>query len=232
MMARRGVLGLLSALAGGVVLGGCDLLGGGGYRYKMTVEVETPEGLRQGHAVRQVSFYSRPQGVYGAKVQGEAVAVDLPGGQVLFALLSAADGYPDYAAWIADWALKRELKPGGANAGYDAGDFAELWPTQAKTHNPIGQTRGPMLVRFHDLADPTSVEWVEAGDLAASFGPGVALKRVTVERTSDAVTNHVSERLIWFNRYKNLQLDGRRYNDSQEFPNTFNRLNFSQGVVK
>ena len=48
MMARRGVIGLL---AGGIAafLGGCGILGSkSSYRFKMTVEVDTPEGVRSG----------------------------------------------------------------------------------------------------------------------------------------------------------------------------------------
>ncbi|MDP3550575.1 MAG: hypothetical protein Q8R81_09275, partial [Novosphingobium sp.] len=64
-------------------------------RYKMTVEVETPEGLKTGFAVRELEFRdrsgfplgeSRPQ----IKLRGEAVAVDLGGGRTLFALLTGA----------------------------------------------------------------------------------------------------------------------------------------------
>ena len=55
MMGRRGSLMLLS---GGLaaMLSGCGLFGvGSTYRYKMTVEVETPDGLKSGSAVREVS---------------------------------------------------------------------------------------------------------------------------------------------------------------------------------
>jgi hypothetical protein len=176
-------------------------------RYKMTVEVETPAGLRTGYAVREVSSYSRPQGVYGAKVKGEAVAVDLPGGQTLFALLSDSSGDPDHGAWVADWALKRDLKPGGANNGYRAGRFAELYPTQPKTESPLRQTSGPMLVRFRDLADPTLVEPVDPENLAASFGPGVRLKRITVETTRDPVTKEIGKRLGWLGKFPEPSLN-------------------------
>ena len=217
-MARRGFgRGVLGTLVGGalVLLGGCGERKAS-YRYRMTVEVETPQGVRTGSAVREVSFYSRPQGVYGAKVRGEAVMVDLPGGQTLYALLCDTGGDPDYAAWIADWALKRELKPGGANIGYDAGNFAELWPTQPKTESPIEQTRGPMLARFRDPADPNSIQRVMASDLAKSFGPGVKLTRITVETTTSEVTQLIGEQLKWLGQYRNQMLNGDRYHFYQK----------------
>jgi hypothetical protein len=52
-----------------------------------------------------------------------------------------------------------------------------------------------MMVTFGDLADPTSVAEVDPDDLAATFGEGVKLKRLTVELTDDPVTTGIEERL-------------------------------------
>ncbi|GJL68036.1 MAG: hypothetical protein NPIRA06_06710 [Nitrospirales bacterium] len=37
----------------------------------------------------------------------------------------------------------------------------------------------PLLVAFMDINDPTSVKEVDLDNLAATFGPGVSLKRLT-----------------------------------------------------
>lgn len=55
----------------------------------------------------------------------------------------------------------------------------------------------PMLVTFTDLSDPTSVAEVDPDDLAATFGKGVRLKRITVQITDDPVTTGIEERLGW-----------------------------------
>ena len=55
----------------------------------------------------------------------------------------------------------------------------------------------PMLVTFGDLDDPTSVERVDPDDLAATFGEGVSLKRITVQVTDDPVTSGIGQRLGW-----------------------------------
>ena len=93
MMARRMVIGLLAAGAT-VVLGGCGLLSSSyNYRYRITIEVETPQGLRTGSAVQETLVGKSNidlgdlSGKRGMRTRGEAVAVDLPGGKVLFALL-------------------------------------------------------------------------------------------------------------------------------------------------
>lgn len=59
----------------------------------------------------------------------------------------------------------------------------------------------PMMVVFGDLSDPTSVTKVNPDDLAATFGKGVKLKRVTVELTGDPLTTRFGARLRWLSVY-------------------------------
>ena len=211
MMARRGVMGVLAGAAA-AVLGGCGVLGSSySYRYKITIEVETPEGLKTGFSVHEtiVSKSIVDLGDISAKrgmrTRGEAVAVDLPGGQVLFALMP--DSSLTQAAldpeWTNDWVDSAQRISGGdtpqgpleMKPGQQADRFAK----------PIGL---PMLVRFRDLADPKSVEKVDPGNLAASFGPGVRLRRITLEVTNKGVTEGIEQRLGWFTQYLDRHLDG------------------------
>lgn len=201
MMARRGVLGVLAGAAT-FALGGCGIFGSNySYRYKMTVEVETPEGLKTGFAVHEtlVSKSNVDLGELSAKrgmrTRGEAVAVDLPNGQVLFALmpdpsLTQAVLDPD---WNNDWVASAERISGGntppgplaMTPGSQTGRFAK----------PIGY---PMLVRFRNIADPRTVEVVNPGNLAADFGSGLRLRRITLEITDDDVTERIEKRLPSF----------------------------------
>jgi hypothetical protein len=175
------------------------------YRYRLTVEVETPQGLRTGSsviAVEQtlVSPGSNPagQGVE-RRVRGEAVAVDLPGGRTLFALLRS-DNNIDWAGYVMP--LRAPKQPGES--------FAEELDNMLalKGRGPIALPRNSppvghlpersayaMVVTFRDTGDPTSVELVDPDDLAATFRPGTKLKRITVEMTEDAVTSGIEERL-------------------------------------
>ena len=77
------------------------------YRYRLTVEVETPEGLRTGSSVIEVQTdvasklsISTP-GQVRTRVRGESVAVDLPGGKTLFALLRSEENvdWPRYVMY-------------------------------------------------------------------------------------------------------------------------------------
>ena len=211
MMARRMVIGLLAAGAT-VVLGGCGLLSSSyNYRYRITIEVETPQGLRTGSAVQETLVGKSNidlgdlSGKRGMRTRGEAVAVDLPGGKVLFALLpdpnqTQAVLDPD---WKNDWVESAKRISGGDTP---RGALA-MAPSQQTVHfaEPTGY---PKLVYFRNIADPTSVEEVDPGNLAASFGPGVRLKRITVQVTNDDVTTGIEKRLGWFDRYYDRHLDG------------------------
>lgn len=193
MMARRGVLGLFAG-AGIFSLLGCS--GRETLRYKMTVEVDTLEGLRSGYAVREVRF-SPKSGTFFAdgsatwKLQGEAVAVDIAPGKTLFALLNNQSGQPDYAGRDVWLMLKEEPEVKNGKL--------ELWPNMPAKSGLNPKYRAdwvlPMLVTFEDLNDPKSVERINTTDLAARFGIGVRLKRIVVEVTNEPVTSRLGERL-------------------------------------
>ncbi len=195
MMARRGVLGLLAGGAA-ALLSGCGLFGGNSYRFRMTVEVDTPQGLRTGSSVYQVSAYNTGSILPDAakrdwQIKGEAVAVDLPGGRTLFALLRTGAHFTDMMGLSMN-----SLHPDFEGTGYDvvgvAGDLASGdYPGPAE----VAPADYPLLVTFRDMQDPTSVTRVDPANLAASFGPGVRLKRIVVEVTDDDVTSGIEKRL-------------------------------------
>lgn len=166
-------------------------------RYKMVVEIETPQGVVSGAAVRELRFdrgsswfpFGESRG--RIKLRGEAVAVDLPDGRVLFALLKGADGDVDYAGQgIATTfrVMDRDVGPKGGPH--------ELWPNVPVIRKPITDPL-PMLVTFGDMQDPKSVTRVDPDNLAESFGPGVRLKRIVIERTGDDVTTGIERLLGW-----------------------------------
>lgn len=208
MMARRGMMCLV---AGGLaaLVGGCGMMGHT-YRYKLTVEVETPQGLRTGYAVREMTYSKQAvrlpdmAGVVATQ-RGEAVVVDLPGGQTLFALLSM-NGYETLQAAFGDDA------PATLDAAEADGRVVELKPKPGSIPEQSGY---PMLVRFRDLADPKSVEQVDPADLARSFGPGYRLASLTVQVTEEPVTRGIEKRLAWLGR-----LDQYRTDPANPFTNT------------
>lgn len=203
-----------------VFLTGCwPFLASGSWRYRMTVEVETPEGLKTGSAVREVSVTESPrltpEMTASRKLKGEAVAVDLGKRGVLFALLSGDDAYRVvYNAFPFE----------GAHAPEAIRYYRNLENVKAE----LKPRDYPLMVTFNDAHDPTSVKIVYASELnwqeskgfhkvydvtdnfEVVFGKEVKLKRVWIEMTDDAVTKGVREWLPWLHEYRSKRLDGRR----------------------
>ena len=192
------------------------------YRYRLTVEVETPDGLRSGSSVIEVETgvageYSIPSpGAVSHKARGEAAAVELPDGQVLFALLRSENDI--------DWASRVMFaltpKMGGEDpfqARFDAMLRDQKRHVLPRTWPPVGhlerRSAYPMLVTFGDLDEPTSVALVDPDDLAASFGEGYALKRITVQMTDDPVTTGIDERLGWLGNVYEMGLENADFPD-------------------
>jgi hypothetical protein len=207
MMARRGVLGLLAGGAAALLSGCGSLFGGNEYRYKLTVEVETPEGLRTGFAVRQVNWSAGRNITQEASTasmahKGEAVMVDLPNGQTLFALMSP-DGQETpmlaFGSATLDSSADRSVK--------------ELSPP-ARPEARYGDSGYPRLVRFRDINDLKTVEKVDPANLAASFGAGYRLKRITTQIVDDDVTELVVKKLPWIVQYRDKQFSGEKYQSS------------------
>lgn len=77
------------------------------YRYRLTVEVATPEGLKTGSSVIEVqqgmgrSTMGGYEPLVRYRIRGEATAVDLPGGKTLYALLRSGNDV--------DWATRRSV---------------------------------------------------------------------------------------------------------------------------
>jgi hypothetical protein len=186
------------------------------YRYRLTVEVETPEGLRTGSSVievRQSMGRSAGSG-FGKKImrraRGEAVAVDLPGGRTLYALLRSDDNV-DWATNVMQM-LAPEIEGEPWEDVFDnvlliegEVEVPRTWPPIA----PFGERSAyPMLVTFGDESDPTSVARVDPDDLASTFGEDYELGGVTVELTDDPVTTGIEKRLGWLDSYRTRWLDG------------------------
>ncbi|MBS0241647.1 MAG: hypothetical protein JSS20_05675 [Proteobacteria bacterium] len=162
------------------------------YRFRVTAEVETPQGLRTGSSVVDFRVYRNPSwlppgGGTVPYVTGEAVFVDLgmAGGRHgnLIALLAygptGAD--PNYYLMPA-----RAFLPVPGHQGTLAfGDFADRLEAL-----PIGSraeligSNIPTLVTFDDLNNPLTARVVAPDRLAEEFGAGYDLKRIWIEKVS------------------------------------------------
>lgn len=193
----------------------------GTWRYRLTVNVETPEGLKSGSAVREVHVVARPpfalpQVGPSADVRGEAVVVDLGTRGKLFALVDTNDE---------NIVIRSFPGHGGLSAKgiryYNSLDNASA---------SVPWEAYPRIVTFKDINDPKTViepfriifggddqpvlERIRAQDrednLKDVFGKGVKLKNITVEMTNDPVTWQIEEMIPWLPIYYNRMLDGKK----------------------
>jgi hypothetical protein len=204
MMARRSVLGL--ALGGvSALLGGCGQFGGTSYRYRMTVEVDTPQGLKTGSAVHEISaseeLIKLPDSAsVSLGFRGEAFPVELGDGKTLFVLISSSSPSEESLIPAVQSALDPDYVPGGMGNLATAKKMARLFgggQGELKPRNRAGRPFYPLMVRFRDERDPRTVEEVPPEAFETLFGPGYRLKRITVETTGDPVTEGIIERLPW-----------------------------------
>lgn len=111
----------------------------------------------------------------GTRVRGEASVVEIAPGRYLFALL---DGNKE-----AELAMVLFF-PDPAPRTFERARQLET----LRGVREVSRDRYPLLVTFDDLNDPTTVRRVDPADLAATFGPGVTLRRITLEITDKKMT--------------------------------------------
>ena len=146
-------------------------------------------------------------------MRGEAVSVDLGRAGILFALLRSTRDGEIWPSFVAHRAFAREL---GTVDMVNEEALTKL--TRLNDAKALLATEDyPMLVRFRDIGNPKSVEAVDPADLAASFGPKVRLKRITVQITDDKAMRAIEKQLGWLrDHHGSLVYDGRLHHDHPE----------------
>jgi hypothetical protein len=189
------------------------------WRYRLTLEVETPEGMETGTGVIGVDVSLGPKvgdaNTSKAQVTGQAVMVDLGERGLLFALLGSRTSV-DYS-----WSIVFDLFPReGAGLNREGIDYYSSLQAEAE----VPPAKLPMLVRFRDIADPRTVELVDPDDLAKSFGAGVRLKSASIEMadkgiwplnrvelTGEPVTKGIEKLVPWIEQSNPIFVDWQDY---------------------
>jgi hypothetical protein len=230
----RSSLRLAAMVMIGLALAGCGRTES--YRYKLTLAVNTSEGVKRGSSVVDVMFYqvSFPERGTMHKLRGEALYLDLgPGARPLIALLTNRL-HPTYDE-NQHWTL--EAGPGTRNVSriYGAApapDFMDDVPRIARMRGPRQITPAdlPDLVTFADVNDPKSVIEVGPNDLQATLGPNITWHEITLESTDEPITTGIRTKLPWLPKYvdQNLRLDGSKYGANVELANILSWPDFDQ----
>ena len=196
--------------------------------YRMTVEVEIPQGLRSGSSVWQYTYTDKPDLfiVWRQGAWGEAVAVDLPGNRTLFMVVEQY-GLVDYAMQIPRAVFSDELA--ALNAGSDVeidltDKLDRLKETSLSKDLTIPQM--PAFAMFRDLRDLVSVEYVRPEEFSTKLGSGYKLHRVNMTITKDPVGEGIVARLPWLTEYYGQSLDRASIHDNSRASNTLGAGSF------
>lgn len=144
-----------------------------GHKYRLTVQVDTPEGIKSASGVMAVHpdrSYSRGG---RTRLAGDAVFVDLGGAKNLVALLAHIDGKLDSDA-INYVALRAYTAAGGQRVS-----FNEM--NRLTGSVPVKGALIPVLVTFADPANPGTAHTVQPDDAEASLGKGYRVHGISAE---------------------------------------------------
>ncbi|TFI56472.1 hypothetical protein E2493_20030 [Sphingomonas parva] len=189
----------LSALVAAILVAACAPQPS--YRYELTVEIDTPEGLRKGssvlevHAQKEFRLLPNFQG-QSVLAEGEAVTVLLPKGEKLFALLGGDARGRGTAETIPLAMLTDEERK--TIPFVEVGGVLSAQKRQAV----LRPEDYPQFVRFSDLSDPGTIEQINPADVAKLYGSGYAIRRIIAKTTSAPVSRRLERHLIWLPRRK------------------------------
>jgi hypothetical protein len=224
-----GPLALLAAL----VIGDQIRINRPGHKYRLTVEVETPGGVKSASGIMAVHpdrSYSRGG---RTRTRGDAVFVDLGGGKNLLALLAHIDNKSldldamNYVALRAYNAAGRKVS------------FNEMSRTTGVV--PVKGALVPVLVTFADLSDPGTAHVVPPDQMEATLGKGFRVGSISAEVVpnglwpldfggplGEPVTRGIEAKLPWWNGADNpagraLQAAGLRTGEAIDPKEAFTR---------
>jgi hypothetical protein len=162
-------------------------------RIKLTIEVQTPEGIKSGSGVIETAVWesadwgpSEARGIR-RRARGDAIFVDLGQGRNLVALLAYG---PD-----ADEGNLFGLKRGALGI-----DKAVDWKDQAKVkgRGELPTSSLPILITFSNLNDPATARRIEPEAIDGVFGPGFKFRRAIVETTNEPIGPSIETKLLWW----------------------------------
>jgi hypothetical protein len=173
------------------------------HKYRLTVEVDTPEGIKSASGVMSVHpdrGYSRGGHTH---TRGDAVLVDLGGGRNLLVLLAHLDKSIDFDD--VNYLALRAYKAGDRNVS-----FNEMSKMSGAV--PVAGSLIPVLLTFTDLRDPSTARLVPPDDPEVTLGKGFRLHAVSVEVVpnglwpldfggllGEPVTRGIEAKLPWLN---------------------------------
>ncbi|MES3150816.1 hypothetical protein O6Y00_00295 [Sphingomonas faeni] len=184
------MIGLLVGGSAAGILNGCNPFSATrSYRYRLTVV-----GEHTGSAVYEV-LASHSQFVLlsqeklgGSGIKGDALVLETPLG-LIFLIPGKASNRSEDMIGLVTHTLASDIPMGGHDNFWRA--VGRLGSVFGAAKAELPRAYWPMMVRFRDLTDPTSIEQVDPEAIGAS--------RIIVETTDDNVTTGIEKRFPpWF----------------------------------
>jgi hypothetical protein len=192
------------ALLAALVIGDQIRINRPGHKYRLAVEVTTPEGVKSASGVVSVHpdrGYSR----HGSTLtKGDALWVDLGAKNLVVLLAHLDDKGLDLDG--TNFVALRAFNAAGRKATFNG-------MNSISGTAPVTGALIPVLVAFGDINDPATMRVVKPDDLEATYGKGFALRGVTVEAVpngmwpldfggvlGEPVTRGIEARLPWWSR--------------------------------
>jgi hypothetical protein len=178
-----------------------------GHKYRVTVEVETPEGIKSASGILAVQpdrGYSRSG---HTRTMGDAVVLDLGRGNNLIALLAHVDKTVELDGM--NYLALRAYNAAGRKVSFN--DMSRMTGPV-----PVQGALIPLLVTFADPGDPATARAVSPDGVADTLGKGFHLHGISVEVVpngfwpldfggplGEPVTRGIEAKLPWWNRPDN-----------------------------
>jgi len=192
------------ALLAAIYLGDQIRINRPAHKYRLTVEVETPQGRKSAHGIVAVHPFRGYSGIGPTRTVGDAVFVDLGHGRNLVALLAHID---------------RTLELDGINyvalRAYTAASGKRVTFNEMNRQTgtvPVTGALIPVLLTFADPANPATARNVPPDESEAVLGKGYRLHAISAEVVpngfwpldvggvlGEPVTRAIQARLPWLN---------------------------------
>jgi hypothetical protein len=156
-------------------------------RYKITVEIETPEGIKTGSAVWEIRVWRNLVGVLPEanevtyKISGEAAIVDLGDNKIVLAL-------PNYFRFLDAFSISRKNKA----------SLSSLKQLQLGEEREI-EFNNYSLILFSDKNNPRSIATLTDKNIDNKLGTNLKIRKIRMTITDEAITwGEVRRHLKWF----------------------------------
>ncbi len=153
------------------------------HKFRLTVEVETPDGVKSASGIFSVTPNrgyggSNTGETAGPKTKGDALFVDLGGGKNVVALLAVGTDRTDLDA--TNYIAMRAFNAAGRRV-----QFRDMKKTTAMSPVEVPAENAPVLVTFKNINDPASMRRLTADNVQELLGAGVKLHGLTVSTVAN-----------------------------------------------